>query len=158
MAAGRVTYVHHKVMGITEDLEALYEAEERLVEGHWQDERRLNMIPGGKSGLRYMRENGLLNARVVPMPDDRDRMIEAWLRDHPRKGLPAPWVSEKWKDDAWAVAQICGREGRLSVDQVRAIRELAHDHPAATIAERIGALNPEQVQRVIDGETYVRVT
>lgn len=66
-------------------------------------------------------------------------------------------VSEKWKDDAWAVAQICGREGRLSVEQVRAIRELALNHAADLIAERIGARNKEQVQRVINGETYVRV-
>ncbi|WP_319946024.1 hypothetical protein [Mesorhizobium sp. AR07] len=68
-----------------------------------------------------------------------------------------PWVSQKWKDDAWAVAQICGRDDRLSVEQVRAIRELARIPPAKTIAERIGARNREQVQRVIDGETYTRV-
>lgn len=158
LAAGRVTYVHHKVMGITGDLEALYATEEWLVEGHWRDARRLNMIPGGKSGLRYLRENGMLPERVVPMPDERDRMVEAWLRANPRKGLPAPWVSERWRDDAWAVAQICGREGRLSVEQVRAIRELSREHGAEDIAARIGARNREQVQRVIDGETYVRVT
>ncbi|WP_210250788.1 hypothetical protein [Bradyrhizobium hipponense] len=158
MNAGRVTYIHHKVMAITDDIERLYATEEWLVEGHWHDERRLNMIPGGKSGLRYLRENGMLTARVVPMPDERDRLVEAWLREHPRKGLPAPWVSEKWKDDAWAVAQICGRDDRLSVEQVRAIRELARTHPAETITERIGARNKDQVQRVIDGETYARVT
>jgi hypothetical protein len=83
---GRVTYIHHKIMGITDDLEALYATEEWLVRGHWSDARRLNMIPGGKSGLKYLREN------VVPMPDERDRLLEAWLRENPRRGLPAPWV------------------------------------------------------------------
>lgn len=156
-AAGRVTYIHHKVMAITDDIEQLYATEEWLVDGHWHDQRRLNMIPGGKSGLRYLRENGMLGDRVVPLPDERDSILENWLRDHPRKGLPAPWVSEKWKDDAWAVAQICGRADRLSVEQVRAIRELAKVYPAEIIAERIGARNREQVQRVIDGETYTRV-
>ena len=157
MNAGRITYIHHKVMGITDDLEMLYSAEERLVEGHWSDARRLNMIPGGKSGLKYLRENGMLSDRVVPLPDERDRILETWLRDHPRKGLPAPWVSEKWKDDAWAIAQICNREGRLSVEQVRAIRELAITHSVKQIAERIGARNADQVQRVIDSKTYIRV-
>ncbi len=95
---------------------------------------------------------------MLMMRHQRDRLVEAWLREHPRKGLPAPWVSEKWKDDAWAVAQICGRDDRLSVEQVRAIRELARTHPAETITERIGARNKDQVQRVIDGETYTRVT
>jgi len=94
---------------------------------------------------------------VVPLPDERDRLVETWLREHPRKGLPAPWVAEKWKDDEWAIAQICGRNDRLSVEQVRAIRELAKRYTAETIAERIGARNKDQVQRVIDGETYTRI-
>lgn len=157
LGAGRVTYIHHKVMGVTEDLEELYVAEEKLVEGHWSDERRLNMIPGGKSGLKYLRDNGILAQGVVPLPDERDRLVADWLRDHPRKGLPAPWVAERWRDDAWAVAQICGRKNRLSVDQVRAIRQLSTNHSAEEIAARIGALNPGQVQRVLRQETYSRV-
>jgi len=155
--SGKVTYIHHKVMGITDDLEQLYEAEEFLVEGHWDDERRLNMIPGGKSGLKYLRENGLLHKSVIPMPDERDRIISNWLKEHPRKGLPAPWVSEKWWDNDWAVAQICGRDGRLSIEQVRAIRKLAEEYSAEEIFERIGAKNVAQVKRVIDGKTYARI-
>jgi hypothetical protein len=158
LAAGRVTYIHHKVMGITHEIEELYASEEMLVEGHWEDGRRLNMIPGGKSGLRYLREHGMLGERVIPLPDDRDRIVADWLRQQPRKGLPAPWVSEKWKDDDWAVAQICGREGRLSADQVRSIRALAEIYSADEIAARIGALNVAQVERVLDGKTYTRVT
>jgi len=157
MDAGRVTYLHHKVMGITDDLEALYAGEEFLVQGHWSDARKLNLIPGGKSGLKYMRENGMLGDGVVPLPDDRDRLLADWIREHPRKGLPAPWVSEKWKDPDWAIAQICGRENRLSVEQVRAIRQLARAHSVEQIAERIGARNADQVRRVIDGKTYTRV-
>ena len=158
MEAERITYVHHKVMSITDEVEVLYNSEEYLVQAHWHDERRLNMIPGGKSGLKYLREHGLLAPRTVPTPDERDGLLEKWLRDNPRRGLPAPWVSEKWKDDEWAVAQICGRDGRLSVEQVRSIRRLAEIHDADVIAERIGALNRDQVQRVLNGETYTRVT
>lgn len=155
--AGRLTYIHHKVMAATDDVEALYEAEEFMVDGHWDDQRRLNMIPGGKSGLRYMREHGLLSKNVVPMPDERDRVVLKWLQEHPRKGLPAPWVAEKWRDDAWAIAQICGRDGRLSIKQVQAIRTLAETHSAEEIAARIGAKNTAQVERVLAGKTYTRV-
>lgn len=52
LEAKRVTYIHHKVMAVTTDVEALYEAEEALVRGHWDDDRRLNMIPGGRAGYR----------------------------------------------------------------------------------------------------------
>ncbi|GEC15359.1 hypothetical protein NWI01_12510 [Nitrobacter winogradskyi] len=51
------------------------------------------------------------------------------------------------------ITQITG----IAKEQVRAIRDLAIDHSVETIAERIGARNKEQVQRVIDGETYSRV-
>lgn len=154
---GRITYVHHKVMGITDDLEKLYATEEFLVEGHWEDQRRLNMIPGGKSGLRYLRENGLLQQSVVPMPDERNRIVSEWLKDNPRKGLPAPWVAEKWRDNDWAIAQICGRDGRLSIEQVQAIRELAKEYSAEEIFSRIGAKDVAQVKRVLEGKTYSRV-
>lgn len=154
---GRVTYVNHKVMGITDDLEKLYATEEFLIEGHWEDQRRLNMIPGGKSGLRYLRENGLLQRSVIPKPDERVKVVSDWLNDHPRKGLPAPWVAEKWRDNDWAVAQICGRDDRLSAEQVRAIRKLAKEYSAEEIYTRIGAKNVTQVKRVLEGKTYSRV-
>lgn len=154
---GRLTYVHHKVMGITDNLEALYEAEEFLVEKHWDDERRMNMIPGGKSGLRYLREHGMLKQSVVPVPDERDGLVKTWLSEHPRKGLPAPWISEKWRDNDWAVAQICRRDDRLSVNQIRAIRELSKNFSAEEIFIRIGAKDVHQVNRVLDGKTYTRI-
>lgn len=157
MEKGRITYVNHKVMGITDDLEKLYATEEFLVEGHWEDQRRLNMIPGGKSGLRYLRENRLLQQSDVPVPDERDRIISEWLKEHPRKGLPAPWVAEKWRDNDWAVAQICGRDGRLSVEQVRVIHQLAEKYSPEEIFARIGAKNIAQVERVLEGKTYSRV-
>ncbi|CQH54886.1 hypothetical protein AAHR73_004069 [Yersinia enterocolitica] len=154
---GRITYLHHKVMAITDDLEQLYKAEEFLVEGHWDDERRLNMIPGGKSGLRYMREKGMLKGPVVPLSDERDGIVNTWLKENPRKGLPAPWVAEKWKDNDWAIAQICGRDDRLSAEQVRAIRKLAETFSSEEICTRIGARDIKQVNRVINGKTYSRV-
>lgn len=157
MQKGRITYVNHKVMDITDDLEKLYATEEFLVEGHWDDQRRLNMIPGGKSGLRYLRENGLLEQYAVPMPDERERIISSWLKEHPRKGLPAPWVAEKWRDNDWAIAQICGRDGRFSVEQIRAIRKLAEEYSAEEIFMRIGANSVAQVERVLEGKTYSRV-
>lgn len=153
----RVTYIHHKVMGVTTDVDVLYDMEELLVEGHWRDKRRLNMIPGGKSGLRYLREHGLVEPALAVAPDDREQHVARWLAREPRRGLPAPWVSDRWKDHTWAVAQICGRPGRLSVDQVQAIRRMASQHEPAAIAVKVGARNTEQVRRVLRGRTYSRV-
>lgn len=89
LLAKRVTYIHHKVMAVTTDVEALYEAEEALVRGHWEDTRRLNMIPGGRTGYRYLRRAGLANPASEDLPDDRDRAVSNWLDRNPDRPLPA---------------------------------------------------------------------
>lgn len=159
IARKRMTYVHHKVMGVAPTLERIQDLEEAFVRGHWEDARRLNMIPGGREGIKYMREHGMLSQGVRPMPEFAERMLLQWLQDNPRKGLPAPWVSELWKDDEYALNIICGPEGRLSVEQVRQIRALAlqGDKPE-DICQAVGARNVQQVCRVIEGATYTRVT
>ncbi len=81
--AGRITYVHHQIMGITQDLDALYDAEEALVAGHWNDQRRLNMIPGGKQGFRYLRKVGAISQGPLPTPDERELIINAWAARDP---------------------------------------------------------------------------
>ncbi|MGR4872221.1 hypothetical protein ACIPRI_25505 [Variovorax sp. LARHSF232] len=158
IARQRLTYVHHKVMGVAPTLERLQELEEAIVRGHWEDARRLNMIPGGKAGLDYMRAHGMLSTGPLATPEGAEQMLRSWLRENPRKGLPAPWISELWKTDEYALSVICGPEGRLSVDQVRIIRELARrgDRFEAICAE-VGALNVQQVRRVVQGLTYGRV-
>ncbi|HWU13807.1 MAG TPA: hypothetical protein VN157_07320 [Caulobacter sp.] len=118
-AAGRITFVHHKVMAITNDVEALYDAEERLIAAHWQDQRRLNMIPGGKAGLRRLREWGLAGGAVPK-----------------------------------SAAAVCGRRDRLSIDQVRAIRQLRDRLLPSEIARNVGARTVRQVRAVLAGKTY----
>lgn len=76
--AKRITYVHHKIMAITKDADKLERSEEWLVQEHWDDERRLNMIPGGKAGLRRLREWGLATrnsrTRAQNVCSRRDRL------------------------------------------------------------------------------------
>ena len=157
LAAKRVSYIHHRVMGVTTVATALYDAEEALIHGHWDDQRRLNMIPGGRAGFRYLKQHGFLSSSFAPSPDDRDGVVSAWLRQDPRRGLPAPGVSETWKRDDLTIAPICGREGRLSVKQVREIRELAGTLAVHAIVVTVGARNVRQVRRVLSGRTYSRV-
>lgn len=156
--AQQLTYVHHKVMGVASTLDELQDLEEVFVAGHWDDTRLLNMIPGGKAGIEYLHKHRILGRNVIPMPEEVERTLEAWLREHPRKGLPAPWVSEQWKDPEYALKVICGPEDRLSVDQVLTIRSLGQGGMTAPeIVERVGARNVEQVRRVLSGKTYSRV-
>lgn len=154
--AGRITYIHHKVMAITDDLDKLYNTEKFLIEGHWDDERRLNMIPGGKAGLRYLREHSILNDGVIATPDERDGVVDAWLTGHQGKSLPPITIADRWQDETWAAAQICSRSDRLSILQITAIRDLATSHCPQEIAKRTGA-RVDQIQSIISGNTYSRV-
>lgn len=154
--AGRITYIHHKVMAITDDLDKLYNAEKFLIEGHWDDERRLNMIPGGKAGLRYLREYSILKEGEIATPDERDGVVDAWLTGHRGESLPPITITDRWQDETWAAAQVCSRSDRLSIDQITAIRDLATSHCLQEIAERTGG-RVDQIQGIISGKTYSRV-
>ena len=156
---GQITYINHKVMDLVDNIEQLYTAEEEVVDGYWEDERLLNMIPGGRKGLRYLHEHNMIRRNVHPLPDEVDRILENWFKENPRKGLPAPWVAEKWEDPAYAESVICGAEGRLKPDQVRAIRYLsATGLEPEVILQKVGALNLPQVSRVLTGQSYSRIT
>lgn len=76
ISAGRVTYVNHKVMGITEDLEQLYATEEMLVAGHWNDDRRLNMIPAANRASSIFARTAC--SRIGPSP--RRMIATVWSR------------------------------------------------------------------------------
>ncbi|POR67643.1 hypothetical protein BKM30_22950 [Pseudomonas syringae pv. syringae] len=155
-AAERITYIHHKVMAITDDLDELYNAERFFIEGHWDDERRLNMIPGGKSGLQYLREHSILKRGVVATPDEREGVLDAWISDNQGDSLPPITLTERWQDETWAAAQICSRSDRLSVSQITAIRELTSAYHPEEISVRTGA-TVAQIQSIITGKTYSRV-
>ncbi|WP_342654972.1 hypothetical protein [Pseudomonas sp. F3-2] len=154
--AGKITYIHHKVMAITDDLEALYSTEKFVIDGHWNDERRLNMIPGGKAGLRYLREHSILAKGEIALPDDRERALGDWLDRHSGQALPSMTLAEKWQDDVWAAAQICSRSDRLSLEQVAAIHDLSSAHEPEEISDRTGA-TILQIRDILSGKTYTRV-
>ncbi|MFT3720102.1 hypothetical protein [Pseudorhodoferax sp.] len=131
--------------------------EEARVDAETEAGRALNMIPGGFKGIRELHKLGFLH-KERPTLKERRTAIEAAERANPRKGVPNLLLAELWKDDSYAAKVICGADGRLSVDQVRTARDLNRmGMPVEKIAEKIGALNAPQVQRLLDGQTYSRI-
>lgn len=131
--------------------------EEARVAVEMEAGRALNMISGGFKGIRELHKLGCLN-KERPTLRERRAAIEAAQRANPRKGVPNLLLAELWKDDGYAAKIICGADGRLSVEQVRTARDLNRmGLPVEKIAEKIGALNVPQVQRLLDGHTYSRI-
>jgi hypothetical protein len=120
-------------------------------------ETRLNMIPGGFKGIRFLHEHRVIDRTDIGL-EERDKAIAEYIRQNPRKGVPNPFIAELWKDDAFYLNYIESRPKTLTPDQVRAIRELASQGmPVAEIAEEVDALNEIQVRNVISGRYYGRV-
>jgi len=156
-AAKRMSYVHHKAMAVTTDVEALYATEQFVIEAHWTDERRLNMIPGGRYGMSYLRTHEIADDDDVILPDARDKLLATWLANNPGRTLPSH-RQRRGKSDRQASVANPDRGRRLSEQQVRLIRKMGRADSTREIARRVDALNARQVRRVLAGETYARVT
>ena len=146
-------------IGLDED--AALDTEEYLVDKYSLSSKHpngLNMIPGGREGIRSIHKLSGRTTDGFVETEDREAALDEYLTRHPQLGISKPGVAEKWNDPAYAEAVICARENRLSADQVREIRYLAAlGTPKDEIRAATGALNDGQVSRVIEGRTYIRI-
>ena len=118
----------------------------------------LNMISGGRAGIAALDKLSTERAKDFTETDDRELALDHYLGSHPQSNIPKPGIAMKWNDPDYAEAVICGRENRLSADQVRKIRYLAAlGAGAGQIVEEVGALNEGQIRRVVAGRTYSRI-
>jgi hypothetical protein len=144
-----------------DDINQTYEAamnwEEAKVDEIASDQYGLNMIPGGFKGLRLLHESRITKGINISL-EERDRAVTEYCRQHPRKGLPNPFISELWKDDDFYAKVIEAKVKALSFDQVKKIRLLDNQGVSVSaIVREVGALNEQQVKGVLFGKTYRRV-
>jgi len=117
----------------------------------------LNMIPGGYEGIRWLGKMGEKVNRDTE-PEDRDIASMRIVEQHPKLGNPNPAVAMRWEDDSYAEAVICGRENRLSVENVRLIRMMAAEgYTKQSILKTIEGSGLTQISRVLAGLTYSRI-
>lgn len=117
----------------------------------------LNTISGGFKGLRELHKHRIIKSMDISL-EERDCAIAEYIRQNPRKGIPNPFMAELWKNDEFYLKVNEGRKDRLSVTQVRNIRQLAKDGISVEeITNEVDALNDKQVKSVIDGKTYQRI-
>lgn len=117
----------------------------------------LNMIPGGFKGLRELHKLGITNRENITLKE-RDKAIEEYVRQYPRKGIPAPWMAKYWGIDENYLNYINKREDTLSDEKVRKIRLLEKmGRSPEEILKEVGARNVRQVKDVISRKHYGRV-
>jgi hypothetical protein len=147
-------------VGLDED--SAMDAEEYLVDKYslsGKHSNGLNMIPGGREGIRALRRLSIGGEASLTESDEREELLDEYLKVHPLFGRPNPGVAAAWDDPAYAEAVICGRENRLIADQVREIRYLAAmGNSVDQIKASTGASDNGQVSRVLSGRSYSRIT
>lgn len=105
-------------VGVDEDMAK--DIEEYLVDKYSlasKHPKGLNMIPGGREGIRVLHQ--LIGPREHRLTDteDREGALVEFRAKHPHAGIPNPGVAAAWDDPGYAEAVICGRENRLSAEQ-----------------------------------------
>jgi len=145
------------LMDINQTFEGAMDWEERNVDTVAYGPNGLNMIPGGFKGLKFLHKLRIINNVNINL-EEREKAIEEYIRQNPRKGIPNPFISKLWEDDEYYLKVIEARTKTLSTDQVKKIRELyKFGRSISEIATEVGALNEAQVKRVIVGKSYTRV-
>lgn len=144
-----------------EDINMSYEEvmnwEESEVDNIASDENGLNMIPGGFKGLKFLHKNRVINSMNITL-EEREKAISKYIREHPRKGIPNPFISQLWEDDEYYLRVIEAKPKTLSRNQVRKIRSLAEEgRSISQITIEVGAINERQVKGVLTGKTYSRI-
>ena len=160
-ARQKLTGMISAICAVGLDENSAMDTEEYLVDKYSLSSKHvkgLNMIPGGREGIRALHKLSLVSTAHPVETEAREAILDDYLRQHPQLGIPKPGVAEKWNDPSYAEAVICARENRLSADQVREIRYLAAmDLPMSQLRTKVGAIDEGQVRRVIDGRTYTRI-
>ena len=151
---------HHVVCGAGLTEEQAHQTEEYLVEKYsFGKPDGLNMIPGGKAGIRYLHKLKIIDQGHAPTTDDeKESILERYIRANPRKGIPNALIASHWLNDEYATSVICAAESRLSVEQIRKAREAASDGlDASEICRIVNGKSVRQIKMLLGGRTYVRV-
>ncbi|HCM0780008.1 TPA: hypothetical protein N2777_001642 [Vibrio parahaemolyticus] len=130
--------------------------EEYIVDQCMDNGNSLNMIPGGFKGLRFLHEHRVTDRERISL-EERDIAIAEYQRINPQKGVPNLMISKLWANQDYVNSVICGHSNRLTVEQVRKIRELSENHSISFVMKKLNLNDRFQIEKVIKGKTYKKV-
>ena len=117
------------------------------------------MIPGGYEGLRVLHKMGAFDRiKAVDIDQREEQLIKMMQRGH-REGKANPLLAVLWLDEDYAAKIICGPDGRLKPNRIFQARFMGMlGREALDIASAVGAKSEFQIQRLLRGKTYSRIT
>lgn len=144
----------HRVIVTALEQDSAMALEEEFVDKFGLHPYGYNMIPGGYAGIRYLSTIGVRVSKAV----DRDKAIEEMSSRESLDGKHNPLCAARWlSDQQYVNSVICGRQDRLTVDQVRSIRMLIAAGKTTTAVAAIVGDKAQRVSAVAAGKIYSRV-
>ena len=130
------------------------ECEEYVVDIFSLYPKGFNMIPGGEAGIKYLGSKGFQKLDW----EHRERAVRDLISTYARKGIANPLLSAIWRDDDYAASIICGNPNNFSREQVGQIRFMSEiGKSIEEIAETLGC-SVSRVRKLLQGNTYSRVS
>lgn len=148
--------VLHKVWMAAIDEENALRVEEDWVDMFSLYPLGLNMIPGGRAGIRYLHKLGVGHVKSAAHRDD---ILESLSGQPDLQSKPNPLCAARWAaDPSYVERVICGHSGRLTAEQVRRVRMLkAFGKGSGEIQAIMGEFSRRQIDDLVRGSTYQRI-
>lgn len=144
---------------LNHSFDGIMDWEEEQVDLLMAERKALNMIPGGRKGLRFLHEHRLTTSANISLEERENAINEYVRRGGIRAGVPNLFLAKLWRDEEFYLKVLAGRDDVLTPAQVISIRKLAAEgKDERFICEIVEARNIDQVKRVLAGKTYKRIS
>jgi len=128
--------------------------EEEEVDKIASDDNGLNMIPGGYKGVKFLHKHKMIKDLDITI-EEKHRATVKFIEQHPRRGIPNPFISALWESDDYCRRVIEARSDTLNFGQYIKIKALNEQGLTITqITKEVGARTERQVKDAISGKTY----
>ena len=124
---------------------------EEWVLGKYMDQNKsLNMIPGGFAGLKSFSSQTKNSYSGTDKSVVRGQDSLFYFANQSRRGIPNPMIEKLWRDDSYYAKVIGNRDSTVSQDDLRKIRKMAHEgHQLDSIGQHFGIVNIKRIKSIL---------
>lgn len=150
--------LNSELVALNHSFEAAMHWEEWIVEKYLEQNKSLNMIPGGFAGLNaFSKQSSILKTKF-----DRSAVRGATsflsFTNQSRQGMLNPMIKQLWLDDRYYAKVIGNRSNTISNADLIKIRSLGEEgYNVKYISENLNNLDMRRIRNVLTGKTYKRM-
>lgn len=150
--------LNSELVALNHSFDAAMNWEEWIVGKYMDQNKSLNMIPGGFAGLKSFSSQTKHSRSGIDNSVVRGQGSFFYFANQSRRGIPNPMIEKLWRDDSYYAKVIGNRDSTFSRDDLRKIRKMAHEgHQLDSIGQHFGIVNLKRIKNILEGKTYRRM-